>query len=425
MFTPERSSAKNALASFAVFSAVLIFLFLSGRDRGGLRIDEAHKIADTYFFHLLRTGEFSHSDWFRHIADRTNPPVGKFLFGLSASISGATLPADLSLREELPDGSLGQRLEGEPNRFDDVLRAARRVSMIATAGTAAVVFSAAAFAGGPAAGVIAVSLYLAHYLTTTFSATAVYDPLLTFFIALSSLPLAHLLPGTSRGRLLLSAVAAGIFGAAAFQTRLSGLLGIAVLLAIYLLMWIVTRRRELLLFVAIAAAILVLIAAAVNPFYWAVPAPGSRPVIGSEDVLPLRIMSRFGLQLAELSELLDRQSRDQEMLGSVASKSRFAAEIMLGDLTGMLALLGWGIAIFFMTTGRSDRRAEIAAVFAWSGLIITLLIIWIPLAWPRYMLAAIPALAIGGGIGWGELIGAARQFVGSERSRQYTGDRRQ
>lgn len=413
-------SAKNALASLAVFAAVLIFLISSGRDQGDLRIDEAHKIADTYFFHLLRTADFSNPDWFRHIADRTNPPVGKFLFGLSASLSGAALPEDLSLRVEQPDGSLGQKLRGDPREFDEVLLAARRVSMIATAGTAAVVFSVAAFAGGFAAGAIAAVLYLAHYLTATFSATAVYDPLLTFFIALSALPLIHLTTTPSRRRLLLSAVAAGVFGAAAFQTRLSGLLGIAVLLALFLAMWIASRRRDPIVFTLVAAGVFVVVSAAINPFYWAVPRSGTAPVIGSDEALPLRISSRFGHQLAELSELLDRQSRNQEMLDSVGSKAQFAAEIALGDLTGMLALLGWGIATFFLATGRSIRRAPSTAVLVWSGLIIALLIVWIPLAWPRYMLAAIPALAIGGGAGWGELFRVGRDMVRSEEGKRGT-----
>ena len=417
--TMRSGSAKNALSSFAVFAAVLIFLLSSGRERGGFRIDEAHKVADTYFFHLLQTGDFANPDWFRHIADRTNPPVGKFLFGLSAWLHGATLPTDLSRRIEEPDGSLGQRLRGDEREIIPVLVAARRVSIIATALTAAVVFSAAAFVAGPAAGVAAVILFVAHYLTLTYSATAIYDPLLTLFVALSMLPLLHLSRESSKRRLLVSSIVAGLVAAAAFQTRLSGLIGLAALTSVFIARWLITKRKELLQFVLVAIPVFVVVAAAVNPFYWSNPrAPG----LQSNAVLPLRIVERFSLQVAELSELLSRQVGDQEMLDAPGDKLRYAAEILLGDLTGMLTLLGWGIAAFFLVTGSSRQRVRAIALLSWCILIIGLLTFWIPLAWPRYMLVAIPPFALGGAVGWGELIRAGAG-VGRGRPRSGRGDR--
>ncbi|HUF18283.1 MAG TPA: hypothetical protein VMS12_09605 [Thermoanaerobaculia bacterium] len=404
--------AKNALASGIVFLAALILLLASGRDRGGYRIDEAHKVADTHFFHLVRSGDLTHPDWFRHIADRTNPPVGKFLFGLSAWLHGAAIPEDLSMRVEEPDGTLGQRLRGEEDDFDDVLRASRRVSILATAATAAVVFSIAAFAGGLPAGILGALLHLAHYLTLTFAGTAVYDPLLTLFVALSALPLIHLDRVPTRRRLILSAVAAGLFAAAAFQTRLSGLLGLLVLVLMFLVAWIVTRRRDFGTFIAVAIPVFAVAAIAVNPFYWSASRTATEPP-GAP--LPGRIIERFTLQLRELSELLRRQSENQEVLSTVGAKAAFAAEIVLGDLIGMLMLLGWGLAAFFLVRapGRGLRNA---IVLAWSGLIIALLVLWLPLAWPRYLLVAIPAAAAGAAVGWWQLLSSIGTAVRSKTS---------
>jgi 4-amino-4-deoxy-L-arabinose transferase-like glycosyltransferase len=396
---------KNPIASGVVFVAALAFLLATGRDRGGYRIDEAHKVADTYFFHLLTGGELRHPDWFRHIADRTNPPVGKFLFGFSSRLHGARLPDDLTMRVEEPDGSLGQRLRGDEHQFDDVLRASRRVSIVATAATAAVVFSTAAFAAGIPAGILGAVLYLAHYLTLTFAGTAVYDPLLTLFVALSALPLVHLANAAPRRRMIVSAVAAGVFAAAAFQTRLSGVIGLAVLLVVALVAWAMMRKREAGIFALVALAVFAVASIAVNPFYWSSPRT-SVSELPASGALPFRIIDRFTLQIRELSELLARQSENQEVLSWLGAKASFAAEILLGDAVGMVMLLGWGIAAFFLLRGAAPGRTRSAIVLAWSGLIIAMLVLWLPLAWPRYLLVAIPPAAIGGAVGWGLLLNA-------------------
>ena len=94
------------------------------------------------------------------------------------------------------------------------------------------------------------------------------------------------------------------------------------------------------------------------------------------------------------------------MLDAPGAKLRYAAEILLGDLTGMLILLGWGIAAYILVTSRSLHRGRTIALLSWCVLVIGLLTFWIPLAWPRYMLVAIPPFALGGAIGWGELMRA-------------------
>jgi 4-amino-4-deoxy-L-arabinose transferase-like glycosyltransferase len=277
--------------------------------------------------------------------------------------------------------------------------------MVATAATAAVVFSIAAFAGGITAGVIGAVLYLAHYLTVTLAGTAVYDPLLALFVTLSALPLVHLERTPARRRIVLSAIAAGLFAAAAFQTRLTGIIGLCVLILLFAVAWLQTRRRDIGLFVMISIAVFGLAAIAVNPFYWSTPRTNVN-MPASDELLPGRIIGRFALQFRELSELLRIQAESQEMLSTIGAKVSFASEIVLGDITGMLMLLGWGIAVYFLLRGPAHRRLGNAIVLAWSGLIIALIVLWLPLAWPRYLLIAIPAAAAGAAVGWSELLRA-------------------
>jgi 4-amino-4-deoxy-L-arabinose transferase-like glycosyltransferase len=408
------SSGRAALIAALLFALSYASWEFRGTWKGPLRIDEAHKIADTFFFRLLLDGDFSHPAWSAHIVDRTNPPAGKFIYGFGAWIAGAPLAETLNVRVEEDDGKLGQQLApGAWPKYRPTLLAMRRVSMAATALTVAILFFAAARMHGWVAGVLASASLFFAYLTNTFAATAVYDPLLTFFVAATVVPVVAIVvvgrrppadlggvdPASkgrpeadaprekSRGRLeaasprwYLPAIVAGALSALAFQTRLSG--GVALLGFIAAVLSLKLEARSLKLVLA-AIASFVATAFAVNPYYW-----------------------RGGLftQLGDLRALLAEQHR----LEGPLAKLGFAWEIIGGDVIGLITVFGALLALLFLSPrGARDRRTLGIAV-AWSLTIVILTVLWLPVAWPRYLLVCGPPLALLAGLAWAELVAQLR-----------------
>lgn len=392
------NSARAAiLLPLGVFGIVTLWLFTGSRMHGDFRIDEAHKIADTAFLgHLLRA-DLSHPDWSRHIADRTNPPIGKYLFGLSVLLHGLELPASVSVRIELSDGKLGQRLRPEvESRFRPHLLAVRRVSAMATAVTAAVLSFLALRLHGTAAALLTPALYLTQYLTLTFSTTAVYDPLLTLFIIASAIPL---MLAWLESESWFTVSAAGILSAVALQTRLSG--AVALLMTVAVFAAIAARRRSIrpLLKGGAAAAICLIVSTAVNPYYW----PG---------------LGRYATQFDDARSLLSAERVEFRGL----EKVNFVGEFLAGDLAGLLLALGVLIALMMIHPSGTPRRDQLWFALIWCVGTTGVLLLWLPLPWPRHFLPVVPAVALLSGFGWSELLAQIIQISGS-RGKAATPDR--
>jgi 4-amino-4-deoxy-L-arabinose transferase-like glycosyltransferase len=356
--------------------------------RGGLHddwgIDEAHKVADTYFFRLVRRGDFRNPAWTANIVDRTNPAVGKLLFGLGATAARAPLPSSLAIRMELPDGTLGQHLRpADARRFRATLIACRIVSLLATALTAAILAFIALRLHSLGAAIAATTLFAAHYLVLTFATRAVYDPLLSLFVV-ATLPL---LFGNVRGwRLALLALLCAL----AVDTRISGAIAGAAVAGVLVLAALRIRSTLPLQRLALIGVAAVVLAIVLNPFYWV---PGAEP-------LPLRIPHRIASQIQELAALSAAEATRQKPLHSLPEKGGFASEIVLGDPAGLLMLLGCAMAAALAIL---RRRREWIELFVWSLVVVGGVIVWLPFPWPRYLLVILPPLALIAGIGFGEL----------------------
>jgi 4-amino-4-deoxy-L-arabinose transferase-like glycosyltransferase len=372
------------LVPVAAFLAMLLVAILHGGLHDEWGIDEAHKVADTYFFRLLVRGDFGNPGWTRHIVDRTNPAAGKFLFGLAATIARAPIPTSLAIRAELPDGTLVQRLRPpDERRFHDTLIACRMVSLLATALTAAILALTALRLHSLGAALAATALFASHYLVLTFATRAVYDPLLMLFVA-ATLPLV-LGPLTPR-----RAIALALLCALAVGTRVSGAIAGTAVAGTLLIAAIRGRTaRPLLQLAAIGAAAAVL-TIVMNPFYWV---PGPEP-------LPLRIAHRIATQFHDLNVLSAREAARQAPLRSLGGKAGFTAEVVLGDVAGLLILLGCALAIALAIL---RRRSQLVEPFVWSLIVAGGIVLWLPFPWPRYLLVIIPPLAMLAGIGYGEL----------------------
>lgn len=390
-----------------VFVATLFALVPGEGHWDDYGVDEAHKVADTYFLRLVLEGKLHDPAWLRHIVDRTNPPAGKYLFGFAALASGSPIPPTLGIRVEKPEGDLGQRLR--PPWGDELrptLIADRWVSLIATALIAALVAYVSLLEHGLAASIVATLLYATSFLTVTFARMAVYDPLLTLFVTATIAPIA-LLWHRRRSRIitLLLALVAGSVGAAAFQIRLSGLTSTVATVAVLFVLWI--RRRDRLLVVAMMTsfAVTLVVGTAINPYYWttAHPADGVPPEFRTRTSLPSRIAHRYELQIQDLGLLLQREIRKNPPF-TMRRKVRFSFEYLFGDWSGIFLLFGLLLAGLAWLPGGTARRDNLALLSVWSGSICVTLWLWLPLPWSRYLLPLIPPLAIVAGFGWGELL---------------------
>jgi len=375
------------------------------------RIDEAHKVADTFFMRLLLERRLSDPAWFDHPVDRSNPPAGKYLFGLAALLSGAELPQTLSIRRLNRDGSLTQELESAAAaRYQSVLASVRRVSLVATALTAALLFLAASSIRHWLAGVVAVLFYMLHYLTLNFATTAVYDALLTLFVTATLIPLlmmfAH--PHT-RARSLLCGLSAGSLCALAFQTRVTGLAALAAYILTTGFLMKRIRVRQFLIAATSAAVLCLILGTMINPFYWSAASGENAAVRANEDPLPVRILHRYELQFADLKMLASQEAARQQPLTSPGKRISFVAEILLGGWVGMVNLLCAGMALIFLFLRPEFRRGTGGVLILWCAIILLLFLLWLPFPWPRYVLVMVPPFAMIGALGLSELLFGSRR----------------
>jgi hypothetical protein len=375
----------------AIFLAAAAAIFASGRLAGDWRIDEAHKISET--------ANLSPSAWKHSRVERANPPVGKWVFALAAP----PVPYDPAFTER---AARGERVP-PPHLAEAYARAlprVRLVSLMATALTAALVYVLSE-------SLLASLLYFFSFLTQAFSATAVFDPLLTLLMVAAAVPLAREVtwPRT---------VAAAVLAALAVDVRLSGALALAGVLALLLV-----RRK----FVQAAAAtgISIALAIAMNPLY-------------------------FFTQFHDLQVLL--AATGQHRL-SAGEKLRFVSEYAFGDFVGIAILVGLCFAPFgvrpsrphsgppasspaglaassppvFDESGRRDGAQPAGgtpAVLAWCATVVVLFTAWLPVGYPRYVLVIIPALAIAAAHGYRHGVVAAGQLAPGRRRSANTGPAR-
>jgi len=350
---------KRAALPALAFLLVPILVARSGAARGGFRIDEAHKISETA---LLRAWPHPRDPaWTATIIDRTNPPVGKVLFALAIVASGHPLPALPTLGRYERNGIIPATFPSEVTRpYEPCLGPARAVSTIAVALIAALVAWCAMRAGGVFGAVVAVALLLTNFATQLVWATAVFDPLLTLWeTALLALAL--------RPRMRFAPIATGIVGALAFQTRING--------ALFFLVTLPFARRRWQALIAFAVTVLL-----VNPYYWPNP--------------PARLFA----QIRDLRWLLERIPA---RLTAFDGKWQFLLEIVGGDVPGLLLLFAAaaGTIVVAMRWRVLPYDARIAG--AWCLATIIAFVVWLPVAWPRYMFATVPPLCVLAAVGCG------------------------
>lgn len=322
--------------------------------------DEAHKISETSFARLVVAGDFRSPMWTNDRVERANPQVGKLVFAAALVLGGDAVPRDLSILDELSRSTNWQTTE--PTRRANLhrLRSVRRVSAVCNAISAATLFwiaSAASMTGGAAAAIV----FAIHPTVDELGSMAVFDPLMTTFFVLTIAAAGRAARTGGRGAL----IAAAILSALCFQTRLSGLFawaGAAATIA-------VARRRRAVADVAILTAVMIAVSFAVNPFYWS-----------------LNPVRRFLWQIDDLAVIM---TWNHAAIHSLPKRLAFEWRILGGGLFAGIAL--W---LALLAARRAPAMPEALGAFA-AALVVML---WLPVPWPRYLEPVIAAFALCSGL---------------------------
>lgn len=375
----EPSSQRLALILAAAAFLVVPSLAISTHAaEGDFRIDEAHKLSETAFFPLFVRLDFRNPAWTADMVDRSNPPVGKYLFGLAIVLAGKRVPGFPTLSIYGGKGLVPPLFPPKLSRpYANLLPAGRWVAIVCTSLIAAIVAWCAARIAGAFGAALGVVLLLSQFLMRVYGATAIFDPILAMF-ATVLLGIAAAAVGVRRRMpFVVLMTVAGIAGALSFQTRLNGLLFFAVTLLVVIP--ISRPWRDKLAGLTAASATFLAVTLALNPFYWPNP------------------VARFALQLSDLKILL---SRCGGRLTTLSLKLNFAWEILCGDLAGMLLLVAAiaGAATLIVGWRKLDERDRV--IGAWSIITTVAFILWMPVPVQRYLLVTIPPLCCLAAIGF-------------------------
>jgi hypothetical protein len=397
---PAGAATVLAVLAFAGFAA---WIAASGRLEGGFRIDEAHKLSETRYLALFLEGRVNDPEWFARVVDRTNPPVGKYVFGFAALLAGESLPDQPSLaRASSGDDYIPPVFPRELSEpYLPLLRPARTASLLATSLTAALLSLLVARSHSPHAAVVALMLYAGNFLTQASAATAIFDPLLTL-LTFAAVAASFLLRRSGWTAVLLAGVATGVLAALAAQTRLTG----AIALPVAILLALLSGRSALArvaVYAAVGIVVFVPVAIAVNPYYWASPAPGSVPPrFESTGGNLATIAARVEMQYADMTSLLERTRTRTATLDGVGERVRFFVEEAGGDTPGLLLIVGLMVATGLLGTRLVDPFSSAGACIVFATALCVAILAWLPVAWPRYLLITIPAAAAAAGIGFVE-----------------------
>ncbi len=106
LLRPTGIAASFVIAFLAGLTVWVMLLPRTATDGPAWRVDEAHKVSETYALRLLLEGRWNDATWFREPVDRTNPQFGKYAFGAAVLLAGQRLPDSPSLSRLAGPGSV-------------------------------------------------------------------------------------------------------------------------------------------------------------------------------------------------------------------------------------------------------------------------------------------------------------------------------
>jgi hypothetical protein len=438
------SGYKGLVLTATVFAVACAFLWRGIEvgtregDQPSFHIDEAHKLAETYYFQLFFVrGDFDHPDWTGDFYARTNPPVAKYVFGLALAATGQQVH-DRNLQDDF------ERLWRNPSQLrrlvaDDQLRVTRYVSATYGALICAALFYVAYRAVGPTAGIVTVVLLLANPTFATTVRRGLADSILLFHLALIG-PVAILATDALSRRwrrdahgaiqerrpafLVWTVLLPGLTIALAAGSKLNGALTAPVYALVLLLAAIRIRdgavplRRRLstvFMVIGLTALVALVVFFGLNPYFYGDPIGRALETLRSfgdwmicQQVDPGEGLFSLRDRVAAVSQgvFAGRSSPLARWLGAAGS---FGTAFAVTGLT------------YLALRCRRDRQYDggtaasaMDVALVWSLVCLVVVTAWLPLAWDRYFLPPYLASALLTAIGLSTLprvAGLLVQFV--------------
>jgi hypothetical protein len=352
------------IAAAIAFVLFVFFAPLKSRDGRSFQIDEVAKISETHFLRLYATGDFDSPEWWGNIIDRTNMPMGKYLFGASIVLHGLPLPPAPSLGVYAPKGDIPAVFPREVNeRYKQYLVPARRASIVFAGLAAASIVFLAMRIHGVVAAIAAFLFFTFHELTLAFGGLVARDTLMAGAFALAALAVFYKKP-----------VLAGLACGMAIGIRLNG--GVALVFAVIAM----RSWRSAIITVLVAAAFVF----AIHPYYWG----DGRPFYRVEQ------------QLRDLQTMVSLLPPGIEMRSPLRRIAFFGTAIV----DGVVGIALWIAVMLGILLPMRKPTEGVKFAWLWAGIVVGLTVLLQPVAWQRYMIAVLPPLALLGGIGVGHLI---------------------
>ncbi len=401
-------------------------------DRPPFFMDEAHKLGETYFWHLLfERGDIHHPAWTQDFFARTNPTVPKFVFGAVLAACGYHVH-DQQLQKDFERfASKWERLrECVP---DGMLRVTRCTNALFAAMICLLFYGIGFRIGGLATGLLAVFLLLGNPLFETNARRGLADIMLLFHLTLM-LPVSRWSVqrmiqhwrGSSEGGAVLkwasllatTVVVPGLVIALATGSKLNGALSaplyaITMVFASLAVSGAASRWRRIalaLVVVILALVVAVTVFVAVNPYLYQDPVSRMFGIVRTCRDWIVRIRIHPGDGLFSLRQKVAFVSsfalRAIQLQPSVALWTLGHWLMVSGFSIGIVVLTGRCLSPGADTEGSAkspatalDARLDAFVVLCWIGVCLGGTTLWLPLMWERYLVVSNAGACLAAAIG--------------------------
>ncbi|MBN1128948.1 MAG: phospholipid carrier-dependent glycosyltransferase [Chitinispirillaceae bacterium] len=407
---PRRALAVE-IALVVLSCSVFLVMGMGKRASAPFHIDEAHKIAETFYYTLFfKERAFSSPDWNSDFYARTNPPVAKYIMGAILDLRGHR-QNDRALQDHF------ERLWQDPQRLarlvpHGLLMDARAVSVVFGVLTLLMIYLTGRFCGAPLAGATGALLLAAHPLFAGHATIALTDTILLFFMSAAA-PVAIImlrllrpqtaasrLPrwcGPAAGVLLCSLVVAGAAGTK-LNGALAGFLVVSVLLVAMVRAGLQKRSGAIFAHLLAIAGITVCSVAlfvVLNPFLYGAPFQKIVQTFAVYDDWMLKQAIDPGRPLWGMAQKIAAIAYFNFWLPQSVVKVPGGALMFMAFLMGMSFLC----REVFTNPGNRGRREGPVVVLMMTALYGMGIGLWIPVNWDRYFLPLAPIIALCCGFG--------------------------
>ena len=400
---------KHAAVTVAVFLVALAVLGIEA-STSGFEADEADYVATSrYFGYLFLQRDATRKEWDGNHWTRTQPPLTRYIVGAWLTGYGYDL-------EKMNQPYVSTASSFEVNRqkgrvpTDEVLARARQPMVLLGAAAIALLYPLGLVLGGPLVGLGAAGLSLTSAFLRYTLVHAWAEAPLAFFLLLSALLAAvgARRVMTGHGRWLSWSLGLGVALGLASATKLTGLVGIPIVLGVGGLLALRSWRagdapgtKRIAAWASVAAVTGLMLVVAVNPFLW------RGPIVGLTSMVEQR-RDEMAFQQEQWPEFAVLNVSERPWLLAVGT-TRVGP---WGDLPAVAVASGLGLSALGIWSLRRQLRPftgepAVLMLLAWLAGYTVAIFGGLGLSYPRYFLPACLLLLPLMGTGLDHLLGSA------------------